>query len=799
MKYHGEHQREVSFPLGGLGSGCIGLTGWGGLANFELFGRPNKKSFNGFTHFAVRTEENGRTVDCRVLQGDLPGPYLGEAEGMGFGPDRHSLAGFPHFRRCVFDGQFPVATLTFRDEHSPLAFRLKAFNPFVPLDAECSSMPVALFELTASNPTDRDLTAVFGLTAGNPFAGKRVHRPGDGRYPGIVLGTEEGEDALCLACDAADAERHCYWLRSGWYDSADDYWQAFAGQKPFLDEPYPPADGYEDHATLTARVAVPAGRSAKVRFALAWYVPAYRNPVWPIRSDEDLKPAYRGQERDFAAMNEFRKYYAIKFSGAEEVAQEALQHYASLFRDTDAFRRALFGSTLPRPIVEAVSRNLAILKSSVFVRLADGFLYGFEGTGRTFGSCEGNCSHVYNYSYALAVLFPELERQFREAEFVDNLEPDGKMNFRVMLPRREHQYWNHRACCDGQFGAVLKLYRDYQLCGDLAWVRSLWPGVKAALAYAWSPANPDRWDPDRTGVLWGRQHETLDTELFGPNSWLTGFYVAALQCAAELAAELGDGEAAAEYRDLSARGKRYLNEVLFNGEYYAQKIDFRDKSLLAGYDDAEALCWLPERGEIKYQVSEGCGIDQVVAGYHTDLMGVESVFERGQLHSALQAIYRHNFVRAREVANPCRLFALNDERGVMIMSYPEGREKPTISCPYAQEMMNGFEYQFAAHLVCEGYVDEALAVVEALQARYDGAVRNPYSEIECGNDYVRSLASFSLLLAFSGQRVRADGSVTFAPRAEGDCSFFCCDGRRWGVYERRGGHERVRVLGKSPS
>ena len=58
--------------------------------------------------------------------------------------------------------------------------------------------------------------------------------------------------------------------------------------------------------------------------------------------------------------------------------------------------------------------------------------------------------------------------------------------------------------------------------GDSQWLAELWPAVKQSLEFAWSPANEDRWDPEMTGVLWGRQHHTLDMELFGPNAWLTG-------------------------------------------------------------------------------------------------------------------------------------------------------------------------------------------------------------------------------------------------------------------------------------
>ena len=43
---------------------------------------------------------------------------------------------------------------------------------------------------------------------------------------------------------------------------------------------------------------------------------------------------------------------------------------------------------------------------------------------------------------------------------------------------------------------------------------------------------PDAWDLDGDGVLEGRQHHTLDMELFGPSSWLEGFYLLALDVVA---------------------------------------------------------------------------------------------------------------------------------------------------------------------------------------------------------------------------------------------------------------------------
>src|SRR5690606_10198205 len=52
----------------------------------------------------------------------------------------------------------------------------------------------------------------------------------------------------------------------------------------------------------------------------------------------------------------------------------------------------------------------------------------------------------------------------------------------------------------------------------------------------------------------------------------------------------------------------------------------------------------------------------------------------------------------------------------------------------------------------------------ALRARYDGVHRNPWNEIECGNHYARSLASWGLLIGVSGAQWDAVGrTLAFDP------------------------------------
>ena len=129
----------------------------------------------------------------------------------------------------------------------------------------------------------------------------------------------------------------------------------------------------------------------------------------------------------------------------------------------------------------------------------------------------------------------------RELDVRYNLWEDGRMSFRLQLPLGRGRDGFH-PCVDGQMGGVIKTYREWKLCGDDDWLRSLWPQVKLALEYAWSPANPYRWDGNKDGVLEGRQHHTLDMELYGPNAWLQGFYLAALRAGEEMAAYLGEAD-----------------------------------------------------------------------------------------------------------------------------------------------------------------------------------------------------------------------------------------------------------------
>lgn len=776
MIYEGEKLKKISFPLGGIGTGCIGLSGNGSLTDFEIFNRPNKGGRVGYTFFALRAEfPGGRTV-TKVLQGDHCGDLTGYE---GTGADRKTMCGFPHFQSVTFDGSFPIARLTFRDPDFPGEVEMTAFNPFIPLDADNSSLPAAFFDLRLCSLQDGiRYTVVFA--AQNPFASTANARVEGMQavqmvHAGKACQEKEYGD-VTVALDAEGGFVQEYWYRgAGWQDPITMFWYELT-QGDFCARHYD-TPWKNDVACVGAHTVLDTGAEKHLRFVYAWNIPNHYN-YW--------NPCKDAQGNDIL----WKNYYATRFADSAATAAYALQNWDMLCSRTEAFRAALHGATLDPAVIDAVSATLSVLKSPTVLRLEDGTFYGWEGTHSNTGSCEGTCTHVWSYAYALCFLFPDLERSIRQTEFRYDTDADGKMCFRTQLPLGRGK-GTFRACLDGQMASVFKTYREWKISGDTGWLKKWWPTVKLLLEYAWSDKNPDSWDADRDGVLEGRQHHTLDWELFGPSSWLEGMYLAALKAGAEMAEFLGEPEAAAQYRALFQKGYAYMKETLFNGDYFIQKVDLTCRDYIRRYDCPEY--WNEEQGQLKYQIGQGCQIDQMLAQWHAGLCGLGDIYDRQQRQTALKAMVRNNFKTSmRDFPNAWRVFAILDEQGTIMCDYPPEAERPVIPIPYADECMTGFEYAFAGLLIREGMVQEGLQIVRAIRDRYDGEKRNPFNEIECGNNYARAMASFALLPIFSGfEYDMVCGHIGFTPIEKGTFRCLWSLAPAWGEFLQEAGRSTI--------
>jgi uncharacterized protein (DUF608 family) len=214
----------------------------------------------------------------------------------------------------------------------------------------------------------------------------------------------------------------------------------------------------------------------------------------------------------------WRPYYTANWKDALDVAIYVHDHFASLRERTLAFKTALFSSTLPSTVLEAVSANLDIIKSPTVLRQENGNLWGWEGCFDDAGCCHGSCTHVWNYAQAIPHLFPKLERTLREQEYERSMNEEGHVTFRAALPDgAKHDF---HAAADGQLGGIMKVYREWQISGDTPWLQRIYPLVKRSMDYCIRT-----WDPDLRGALFEPHHNTYDIEFWGPDGMCTTIYI----------------------------------------------------------------------------------------------------------------------------------------------------------------------------------------------------------------------------------------------------------------------------------
>jgi uncharacterized protein (DUF608 family) len=206
--------------------------------------------------------------------------------------------------------------------------------------------------------------------------------------------------------------------------------------------------------------------------------------------------------------------------------------------------------------------------------------------------------------------------------------------------------------------------------------------------------------------------------------FIGAMWLAALQSMRKMA-ELVEPDAASAYAERFAVGRDNYDKLLWNGEYYAQ----------------------PPTGEA-YDFGAGCLSDQLLGQWWAHQLDLGYLLPVDRVRTALAAIIRYN-LRTGFVDHGYRVFADGDEKGLVVCSWPHGG-RPAVPLRYCDEVWTGVEYQVAAHCLYEGLTDEAASIITGLQHRYDGTRRNPYNEVECGDHYVRAMAGWSMLDAYTG-------------------------------------------------
>ncbi|MHB8629603.1 MAG: GH116 family glycosyl-hydrolase [Aggregatilineales bacterium] len=763
----------AAFPLGGIGTGNVSLGARGELRDWEIFNKPAKNNDLPNTFFALRTQIADRPPEIRVLEGPIQAPYTAS---HGYHPSQN--AGLPRMVGATLRGEYPIAEIEFEEPDLPVGVKLEAYTPLIPLNPDESGIPCAILNYTITNRsrTPVDLTLVGSLV--NPVGGiqfdqyRNINPSKQGQTVNGIRDEEklrglfmysvgiDGGDldfgSVGLATDHAKVTIKPAWRRGAWYDFLREFWDDFTADGLLTDIGYqsPPEDRRPDTGSLGLVDRLEPGASQTYRFILTWHFPNRVNSWNPSETNKYT-----------------RNRYASRFGDAWGVARYLINELPRLETETRKFHDALFSTTLPAYVIDAISANIVPVRSNTCFWLEDGRFYGWEGCFDERGCCAGSCTHVWSYAQTVAFLFPSLEREMRRIEFVIETEPDGYMSFRNFGSFGEVFQWSWgdqkaEPAIDGQMGSIVRAYREWQLSGDKDWLKLIWPGVKRAIDFA-----SMHWDTNRDNVLDGKQHNTYDIEFYGPNPLGSIYYLAGLRAVEALAHVMDEPEVAGHCHTAFEQGSQRFDELTWNGEYFDQRLE-----------DVDAH---------PYQHGEGCLTDQMLGQLHARILGLGDLLPADHVRSAVQSIFKYNYrSNFRKHVNCQRTYVFNDEAGLIACTWPHGG-RPKFPFVYSDEVWTGMEYQAAAHMIYEGWVHEGLTVIKALRDRHDGVRRNPWNEVECGHHYARSMASWAVLLALTGFHCDLGrGEIRFDPIVEAFTdqdvfSAFWSTGKGWGIYTQR--------------
>ncbi|MDZ8118460.1 GH116 family glycosyl-hydrolase [Pontiella agarivorans] len=459
------------------------------------------------------------------------------------------------------------------------------------------------------------------------------------------------------------------------------------------------------------------------------------------------------------------RYYSKVFEDASAVSDALIADFDELDRLTKLWVDNWYNSTLPYWFLDRTFLNMSTLATSTANYFADGIFMGWEGAYHS----PGTTTHVWGYIQAIAMLFPELEISLREKVDFKLISEDGGMMEDGMIRFR---WWHKGPAVDGQAGIILRSYMIHRSAKDDSFLRRNYAGIKKAMQ-----GLTEFGDADHDGILTGAQHNTLDAAWYGKITWLSLHYTTALRAAAEMADEMGDHDYASFCRTIADKGRCYIEDHLFNGEYFFQEADPDHPDSPGTYNGLEYSQLLGQSWA--YQV------------------GLGEVVDPDKARTALESMWRYNFTTDvgpyRKKFEDGRWFAMPGEGGLIACTWPYGgsdvlKKGASTYAAYNNECQNGYEYAATSLMMWHGMPYHALAHMWYMHNdRYHGAVRNPWCEVEWGMHYSRSMASYGHFTAVSGFEYHGPkGHIGFAPQItpEKFKSAFT-SAEAWGSFEQR--------------
>ena len=169
-EYTGRQLTKIGMPIGGICAGGLYLGGDGRLWLWDIF------NANHFGISPTKTTYQGTTLDAGGGSAYVspPDQVLPFDQGFSVSFDGAVPKPLDHrgFNDIRFIGEYPVGTVRYMD-HPTVNVELEAFSPFIPLNADDSSLPATLMHYTFENHGAKPVSVQLNGWMDNPLGANR--------------------------------------------------------------------------------------------------------------------------------------------------------------------------------------------------------------------------------------------------------------------------------------------------------------------------------------------------------------------------------------------------------------------------------------------------------------------------------------------------------------------------------------------------------------------------------------------------------------------------------------------------
>jgi len=286
--YTGEYLNRIAFPIGGIGAGMVCLEGTGALSHVSVFNKPD--IFNEPNRFAA-VSVKGLDHGVKVLEGPVPDFKIFVRPNTGTEAANTSY-GLPRFDHAEFESHFPFCKVKLKDADIPMDITITGWSPFIPLDADNSSLPCGALEYTFKNTGKTEIDAIYSYNCAHFNYMRILSKLGSvlsirPHINGFILSScdkesdsERSGDFAIFTTDNATLVDHC-WFRGRWFDPISITWKHIEEANPRISEP---VEQDAPEASLYIPFKLMPGEVKTIKLLFAWYV-----PNTSLRIGEDVK------------------------------------------------------------------------------------------------------------------------------------------------------------------------------------------------------------------------------------------------------------------------------------------------------------------------------------------------------------------------------------------------------------------------------------------------------------------------------------------------------------------------------